>query len=182
MFTSLLFAQEATGEAALNTPQGGGIMGFLSSIIIIIIIFAILYITRRNSLIKSGKLEISESNEANKRILGIILTSLGGIAAIVFGLILSDVSNKFYLISEMRDRELMTYIILTGAGVITFIIGLTMILTSRLEGKVSQDKKETINKSYLTDLEKLEKLSELKDKGILTEEEFNIKKKKILDD
>ena len=39
MFTSLLYAQEATGEAAQQTAQGGGIMGFLP----IIIMFVILY-------------------------------------------------------------------------------------------------------------------------------------------
>ena len=181
MFTSLLYAQYSAGEAT-QAAQGGGIMGFLPIIIIIIVIITIWSIKRRNYLIKSGKLEISESHEANKRILGIILTSLGGIAAIVFGLILSNVSNRIFLTRAAEERALITYVILTGVGVITFIIGLIMILTSRLEGKVSQDKKETINKSYLTDFDKLEKLSELKDKGIITEEEFNSKKKKILED
>jgi len=66
MFTSLLYAQE-TG-APQPAATGGGIMGFLPIIIIIIIIIITIWsITRRNSLIKSGKLEISESHEANKK-------------------------------------------------------------------------------------------------------------------
>lgn len=181
MFTSLLYAQEATEGATMQTPRGSIIVFFVPLIIIIIVIM-IYYIIRRNSLVKSGKLEISESHESNKRILGIILTSLGGIAAIIFGLILSNVSNKFFLTSAAEERALITYVILTGVGVITIIIGITMILTSRLEGNVSQNNKEILNKSSLTELNKLEKLSELKDKGIITEEEFNSKKKKILED
>jgi len=42
MFTSLLYAQEATGEAAQQTAQGGGIMGFLPIIIMFVILYFLL--------------------------------------------------------------------------------------------------------------------------------------------
>ena len=182
MFTSLLYAQDAAGEATQHTAHGGSIMGFLPIIIIVLTTLIILYIKRRNSLIESGKLIISEAQEANKRILGIILTSLGGVAAIIFGLILSEASNKLYFTAAQEERAIITYAIITGVGVITFIIGFIMILNSRLVSKTSKAEKAISTNSSLTELDKLEKLSELKDKGILTEEEFNSKKKKILDD
>jgi len=42
MFTSLLYAQEATGEAAQQTAPGGGIMGFLPIIIMFVILYFLL--------------------------------------------------------------------------------------------------------------------------------------------
>jgi len=42
MFTSLLYAQEAAGEATQQTAQGGGIMGFLPIIIMFVILYFLL--------------------------------------------------------------------------------------------------------------------------------------------
>ncbi len=42
MFTSLLYAQDAAGEAAQQTTQGGGIMGFLPIIIMFVILYFLL--------------------------------------------------------------------------------------------------------------------------------------------
>ncbi|MCD6329176.1 MAG: preprotein translocase subunit YajC [Candidatus Cloacimonetes bacterium] len=42
MFTSLLYAQEATEGAAQQTAQGGGIMGFLPIIIMFVILYFLL--------------------------------------------------------------------------------------------------------------------------------------------
>jgi len=166
MFTSLLYAQEAT-EGAQHTTQGGGIMGFLS-IVIFIIIFAIIYlgIKKRNTLIDSGKIKISKTSEANKKMFGIILTSLGGISAII--------SLIFFINEENSD-----FGIIIAVGAFIFIIGLILIFSSKTNINTTQRKSD---KSYSNNLEALEKLSELKDKGIITEEEFNSKKKKILND
>ena len=167
MFTSLLFAQETAGEAAKQPAQGGGIMGFLP-IIIIIILSAIIYLSikKRHILIDSGEIKISESREANKKMFGIILTSLGGISAII---------SLIFLISEENN----TFGIIIAIGTFIFIIGLIFIFSSRTKLNSTQKK---IEKSHSPDLEALEKLSDLKDKSIITEEEFNSKKKKILED
>ena len=49
-----------------------------------------------------------------------------------------------------------------------------------IKKKIDEMKYNLENKSETNDLEQLEKLAELKDKGIITEEDFNKKKKDIL--
>ncbi|MCK4664577.1 MAG: SHOCT domain-containing protein [Bacteroidales bacterium] len=95
---------------------------------------------------------------------GIILTSLGGIASII---------SLIFLISEENN----SFGIIIGVGVFIFLIGLILIFSSKTNIYSTQRNSE---KSNSVDIGALKQLSELKDKGIITEEEFDAKKKKIL--
>ena len=119
----------------------------------------------------------------NKRILGIILSSIGGIGAVLFGLFLSNVNSKMYWTQNQQDQDVMIFGILTGVSVILCIIGIVMISSTKSAQIIGADKSEQkgeTKKSQISNLEELEKLSDLKEKGIITEEEFQNKKQKIL--
>ena len=122
-------------------------------------------------------------NETNKRILGIILASIGGIAGVIFGLTLSSASNKIFLLNSQKEQAITTYGILTVISIVIFLFGINMILTTKTTSETVKIvlTKEPKTKSYSSELDNLEKLAELRDKNIITEEEFNTKKKKILE-
>jgi len=68
----------------------------------------------------------------------------------------------------------------TDENTINFLIGKNKIFEEAktlLEEKINSS---IVNKSQFSELDELEKLATLKEKGIITEEEFNIKKKSIL--
>lgn len=142
------------------------IVRFFVVIVIPILIFAIIYLTikKRHTLIDSGEIQISKTRETNKKMFGIILTSLGGIASII---------SLIFLISEENN----SFGIIIGVGVFIFLIGLILIFSSKTNIYSTQRNSE---KSNSVDIGALKQLSELKDKGIITEEEFDAKKKKIL--
>jgi len=167
----------------LSLP-GGIEIGILLTLIVIIVGYVLIikpYLKRRKSQIEAGKLKATLINQTNKRIIGIIITSLGGIGGLLFGLTLSNASNQLYLTRSHEEETIFTYSILTGISVIIFIIGVIIILTAKTSNKTDGLKlKDESTNIASSELGELEKLAELRDKGIITEEEFNIKKKNIL--
>ena len=95
--------------------------------------------------------------------------------------------HKFYL--GDKDKGIL-YLLCGTIGWILIIPGLVVALVSLIEGilLLSMDDKE-FNKKYnkkhaeeeekVADLSRLEKLASLKDKGVITEEEFTAAKKNI---
>jgi len=143
-----------------------------------LIYFFVRYFRKRKSLMTAEEIP-PLMNQTNKRILGIILASVGGVGGILFGLVLSSTSNRFYLIQSQKESDMSTYSTLTIVSIIIFIIGLIMILTAKSTKEIST--KVSDGETSTSKLDELEKLASLKDKGIITEEEFNARKKKILE-
>lgn len=86
----------------------------------------------------------------------------------------------------ISGSELSTIDILSWVGVffgITWLIALVLSLVYQPVKWVDKDESkapDTINKIDISDTDRLEKLYSLKEKGVLTEEEFNKQKKNIL--
>ena len=171
----------------MGAPQGGSGQSnpfavWLPLLIIISIIFFFIRFFRKKESPKKSDDLMPIINQTNKRIIGIILASVGGVGGILFGLVLSSTTNRLYLFDSQKEKAMTMYGILAGVSILLFIVGLIMIITAKntneSSNKIAADRKVETSTSKL---DELEKLASLKEKGIITEEEFNAKKKKILE-
>jgi len=168
-----------------SQQQGGGPAGPLLLIIIIgsITYFLIKRSKKRNALLlEKGIAPTTIINQTNKRIIGIILASIGGVGGILFGLVLSNANNRIFLTRHQEESTLITYGVLTGISVLVFILGLIFILTAKVRSADDNIPKMADEKKKPTYLDELEKLASLKERGVITKEEFEKKKDKLLSD
>ncbi|MDO9577531.1 MAG: SHOCT domain-containing protein [Candidatus Cloacimonadales bacterium] len=102
------------------------------------------------------------------RIIGIVLALIGGIFMISFILAFIQANGRFYIFVISFQ---------TWVNILTIVVGIFLMSAKK---NTNHSENESITKSQKSELDELEKLAELRDKGIITEEEFNTKKKKIL--
>ena len=125
----------------------------------IIIILAILYFV----VLKPKIDRIKDEKKVLKiflflTIFGVLLVFVGGISMVV---------NIYY---ENPHFDI-------GVSILTLVFGIFLMFNSKHKTKTNAGLTE---KDNLDEISSLEKLAKLRDKGIITEEEFDAKKKKIL--
>ena len=151
-------------------------MAFLISIIIIIIIINMSIITRVSHEVKL-KLSIC------LLIIGVLILIGGGLGLMNLNAQSHTISGTVYdSISDANNTTIGIYGLMLIIGGIITVSGITILLGSgkkQIQKIIKVESNQSVENSML--IKSLESLSDLKDKGILTEAEFAIKKKSILE-
>lgn len=146
--------------------EGGGILGFLPMIILLSIIFILIKVLRKN------RITTDEKSEHGWLPVFLLCFFLGGLGA-----------HRFYVGKKLSG---FLFLITGGFVIIGWLIDTILILFSSFtdsEGNVITPGNKSgqvvvNNKTSTTD--QLREFSKLRDEGVLTEEEFQAKKRELL--
>lgn len=166
---SNLFAQSS--GVAMSAKSSGGFIGTLTRVLFYLTVCSFIVWL----VLKKRKIRLI--SQAKKKIVGIILAAFGGTGMFIIWLSIKDMPDTYTLNSNIPQPSMTFYPTSLAICIFSFIIGVAMILTSQS----TSDNENRSNNSQKSGLDDLEKLSDLRKKGIITDEEFEAKKNKILE-